>query len=454
MKSKPHPLLVLLLIVIIAGAVGYWYFSNNPEEWQQVLVDFGLNEIELFQPPEAKAELPLTASGFVEAHEVTVASEVGGRIERLSVEKGDEVAAGQPVIRLDTALLDAQKEQIEAQIALAEAQLAQVRAGTPAEAIAVAETGVTVAEAQRDAAEQAWQDAILLRDTPQQLDAQIDAAKSKVEIAWLQMKQAEYLRDAADLGEDIAKKMWDITRQYPIGDDYQAAANWNLASMSVWQGYISWENAKATYTAALNERDTLMALRDDPIQAQLLVTQAEADYQAQVAAVEVAKANLEQLQAPVPQAQIGVLEANLEQAHTQLATLAAQLEKFTLVSPLDGVVVQKIAHEGEIAIPGTALLTVSDLDEVTLTVYVSEADYGRLRQGQAVDVQVDSYPGETFTGVITRISDEAEFTPKNVQTQDERVSLVYAIEITIPNASHQLKPGVPADVVFVEAIPR
>jgi len=85
---------------------------------------------------------------------------------------------------------------------------------------------------------------------------------------------------------------------------------------------------------------------------------------------------------------------------------------------------------------------------------VSEADYGRLRQGQRADVQVDSFPDETFVGVITRISDEAEFTPKNVQTQDERVSLVYAVKITIPNESHRLKPGVPADVVFVEALPR
>ncbi len=85
---------------------------------------------------------------------------------------------------------------------------------------------------------------------------------------------------------------------------------------------------------------------------------------------------------------------------------------------------------------------------------MSGADYGRLQQGQTVNVQVDSFPGETFPGVITRISNEAEFTPKNVQTQEERVSLVYAIKITIPNESHQLKPGVPADVVFVEAAPR
>jgi len=451
---KPHPLLILLVIVIIAGAAGYWFFSNNPDELQQVLVDFGLQDIEALQTEDQKEELPLTASGFIEAHEVPIASETGGRIERLAVEKGDTVTEGQPVVHLETSVLGAQKEQIEAQIVLAEAQLNQIKVGTPAEAIAVADAAITLAEAQRDAAEQAWQDAILLRDTPQQLDAQIDAAKSQVEIAWLQMKQAEYLRDAADLGEDIAKDVWDLYQKYPIGDNNQASANWNLASMGVWQGYITWEGAKVAYNSALNERDTLVALREDPIQGQLLVTQAEADYQAKAAAIEVAKANLEQLSAPVSQAQIDVLEANQNQARAQLLTLLAQNEKFTLVSPLDGIVVKKQAQQGEISIPGTALLTVADLDEVTVTVYVSGADYGRLQQGQTVDVQVDSFPGETFPGVISRISDEAEFTPKNVQTQEERVSLVYAVKITIPNESHQLKPGVPADVFFVEATPR
>ncbi len=121
---------------------------------------------------------------------------------------------------------------------------------------------------------------------------------------------------------------------------------------------------------------------------------------------------------------------------------------------MDGVVVNKLAHQGEIIMPGIPLLTVADLDEVTLTVFVSGADYGRIQEGQAVEVRVDSFPRRSVPGVITRISDQAEFTPKNVQTQEERVSLVYAIKITIPNEDQRLKPGVPADVVFAEAIPR
>ena len=112
MKSKLLPLLILL-IIIIAVAAGYWYFSNNPEELQQVLVDFGLEDIEALQTEDQKEELPLTASGFIEAHEVPVASETGGRIEHLAVDKGDEVMEGQPVVQLETSLLGAQKEQIE-----------------------------------------------------------------------------------------------------------------------------------------------------------------------------------------------------------------------------------------------------------------------------------------------------------------------------------------------------
>ncbi len=161
--------------------------------------------------------------------------------------------------------------------------------------IAVAEAQIALAETARDAAEQAVQDAILLRDTPQQLDAEIDAARSEVQITRLQMQQAEHLRDAIDLQEDIAKDYWDLVQKYPIGDGNQVSADWNLASMGVWQGYLSWESAKVAYNSAIRKLNMLQAVREEPIDADLLVSQAEADYQSKVAAVDVAKANLQQL---------------------------------------------------------------------------------------------------------------------------------------------------------------
>jgi hypothetical protein len=95
-------------------------------------------------------------------------------------------------------------------------------------------------------------------------------------------------------------------------------------------------------------------------------------------------------------------------------------------------------------------MTIGSLDPVRLTVYISEADIGRVRLGQAAEVTVDSFPGRVFQGTVTFIAQKAEFTPRNVQTRDERATTVFAVRIELPNADYALKPGMPADVVLVE----
>ncbi|OQY18667.1 MAG: hypothetical protein B6I34_10435 [Anaerolineaceae bacterium 4572_32.1] len=106
-------------------------------------------------------------------------------------------------------------------------------------------------------------------------------------------------------------------------------------------------------------------------------------------------------------------------------------------------------HEGELAAPGATLLTLGDLDKVTLTVYVPEDKLGQVYLGQDVQVRVDSFPERTFIGTVTAIAHEAEFTPRNVQTQEERVNMVFAVDVDIPNSDHALKPGLPADAVII-----
>jgi len=100
---------------------------------------------------------------------------------------------------------------------------------------------------------------------------------------------------------------------------------------------------------------------------------------------------------------------------------------------------------GELAAPNFSLLTIADLDQVTLTVYVPENQIGLVKVGQTVHVNVDSFPERTFSGEVVHIASRAEFTPKNVQTKEERVSTVFAVKIGIPNPDHALKPGMPAD---------
>ncbi len=116
--------------------------------------------------------------------------------------------------------------------------------------------------------------------------------------------------------------------------------------------------------------------------------------------------------------------------------------------PIDGVVLEKDYEQGELALAGSTLLTVGDLTQPTLTVYVPEDRYGQINLGQVYPVTVDSFPGRVFNGTVSYISDQAEFTPRNVQTVQGRKDTVYAVKLTLENADLALKPGMPADVTI------
>jgi multidrug resistance efflux pump len=146
--------------------------------------------------------------------------------------------------------------------------------------------------------------------------------------------------------------------------------------------------------------------------------------------------------------EVVVAEALVAQAEAAGAILDAQREKMTLRSPIDGMVTSRSAHEGEVAMAGATLLTIANLDEVDLTIYIPEDELNRVYLGQEVGVQVDSFPGQVFTGSVSYISQQAEFTPKNVQTEKERVNMVFAVRVRLPNPEHLLKPGMPADALI------
>jgi multidrug resistance efflux pump len=114
---------------------------------------------------------------------------------------------------------------------------------------------------------------------------------------------------------------------------------------------------------------------------------------------------------------------------------------------MDGVVGTRGAQIGETATAGRPMLTIVNLDEVTLVLYIPENRIGQVRIGQQVDVSVDSFPERVFVGRVESIAGEAEFTPRNVQTKEERVNLVFAVDVSIPNPDHALKPGMPADAI-------
>jgi len=155
------------------------------------------------------------------------------------------------------------------------------------------------------------------------------------------------------------------------------------------------------------------------------------------------------------QALEGAAERNIELANANIhnaeesVTLAKIILGYTaLVAPFDGVVLVRQAELGEIAMPGTPVVTLADLDHVWLRAYINETDISRVRLGAAAAVTTDTYPGKTYQGRISFISSSAEFTPKTVETHAERVTLVYRIKIDIDNLTHELVPGMPADAAI------
>ncbi|HUJ80157.1 MAG TPA: efflux RND transporter periplasmic adaptor subunit [Nitrospiria bacterium] len=146
--------------------------------------------------------------------------------------------------------------------------------------------------------------------------------------------------------------------------------------------------------------------------------------------------------------EIASARASVDQARQNLDLAKIQLTYATLIAPTSGIVLTKSAEVGEVVSAGTPVVTLGDLDHVWLRAYVNETDLGRIAWGQDVDVTTDTFPGKRYHGTIGFISSEAEFTPKSVQTEKERVTLVYRIKVYLDNPNRELKPGMPADGII------
>ena len=165
------------------------------------------------------------------------------------------------------------------------------------------------------------------------------------------------------------------------------------------------------------------------------------------AAYERAKQLYEELRKGARQEQIVIDRDSVRQAYENLRMSKLRLSHTVLRAPTSGVIVTRQAELGEVVGPGTPVVTIADMDHVWVRAYVSERDLGRVKWGQTVSVTTDTYPGKRYQGKLSFIASDAEFTPKSVQTQAERVTLVYKVKIDIANEKHELKPGMPADAV-------
>jgi HlyD family secretion protein len=382
----------------------------------------------------ATTDGPIMASGFIEGEEVVVAPQTSGRITEMLVDRGDDVQVGDVLVRLDDSLLQSQRLEAEAGLMTANANLERVLAGSRSQEIEAARAAIDQAEAQRDGAAQAVINAQDVLSNPLSLDAEITAARTQVRLAEQSVEMAEAGLAETELERSVyVDQGGDVERTW----DLQLQASQYALAQTKSELWGSWQYLEA-----------LQSVRENPLTLRAQLHGAETQLSLAEAGVASAQAALDELEAGATEEEIAMAEAQVHQAEAAVHLFDAQIAQLTLEAPMDGVVTSRSSQVGETATAGLPLLTIANLDEVTLVIYIPETRVGHVRLGQEVQVQVDSFPGRAFLGEVVHIAGEAEFTPRNVQTQEERVNLVFAVKVRIPNPEHALKPGMPADATI------
>jgi HlyD family secretion protein len=211
----------------------------------------------------------------------------------------------------------------------------------------------------------------------------------------------------------------------------QAEANLHQAQFDLGNKEIQYERMKGLYERRVISKEAF--------------DNAETSYKVAKAALQVATENYQLVKEGPRKEDIEDARAQVDQARVSLKLAETQLSYAVLYSPISGIVLVKSSEVGEVVNPGTSVLTLADINNVWLKAYIPEPDLGRVKWGQEVIVTTDLHPKKEYKGRIAFISSQAEFTPKQIQTEKERVTLVYRIKIDIPNPDRELKPGMPAD---------
>ena len=433
MQPKLPPLPVRIVVaVIVLGTLAYFGFQSLKDDTNG----------------------SLTASGTIEATIVNVAPETAGKVTDVRADEGESVTKGQTLLTLDASLLTAQQAVASAAVDSATAALAaaQTKYDQTLEAALAAQAAQRAKDWQANAPSEFDQPNWYIEQDQQIAAAQseleaaladIDDANANLDQVITDLKNSDYLQAEQDLAE--ARAAFVIAEQVKDqAADASDSGGLNEAAQDYYDNALTeLEDAEEAYNDLMNTDEAadveyargqvfVAQQRYDAAYARLLTLQTGANSPAVIAA---GKA--------VDQA-----KSALAQAEASLALVQAQIAKLEVNAPMDGVILTRNVEPGEFVQPGAAALTIGDLSDLTITVYVPENRYGEITLGQTAEVTVDSFPGVTFTATVIQIANKAEFTPRNVQTVEGRSATMFAIKLSVQDAEGRLKPGMPADVIF------
>ena len=406
----------------------------------------------------------LQASGQIEATEIAVAPEISGRVVSVLVAEGDSVKAGDPLLTLDDSLLQAQKRTLEAGLDSANANV-----GAAQSALDTAQLQYNQTLDAAVAAEKTTRIAIWKASKPGEFDqptwyfnkaeqlkatqAELDAAKADLETEQAKLASVEQQVTSAaflDAEQNLSDARVAFQNAKTVLDRAPSGDLKDAAQTTYDDAKIDLKNAQKDYDDALTTDDA-----KDVLEARARVDVAQERYDAAKDALRAFQTGADApevvlAQKAVDQAgtQLDAVKASVKQVQAQLSELETQMEKLTVNAPEDGVVLVRSVQPGEVLQAGMTSLTIAKLDNLTVTVYIPEDRYGEVKLGDNASLSADSFPGETFSATVTRIANQAEYTPRNVQTKEERQTTVYAVELSVDNMDGKLKPGMPVDVTF------
>lgn len=405
-------------------------------------------------------------SGQIEAKDVAIAPELSGRVVEVNVTEGNSVKAGDPLLRLDDSLLLSEKQVAQAALdsASANLQAAQATLDSAQAQYDLVLSAALAAEPRQDMWKQSkpgeydqpvW---YFTKDEQiQSAQAEIDMAEAALEKVKTQLNETGK-KAGSTIFLEIEKKLSDARTAFKVAkvvldrtNGISDGTNLHDAAQTAFDdAKTNLKNAQKDYDDALTTdgaKDVLKARAKVEVAHERYYTALDAlralqtgedslSVVAAMRAVDQARALFVQSQSAVTAAQAG------------LDLIDTQMDKLTIRAPMDGVVLVRSVEVGEVLQAGMPTLTIGKLDPLKVTVYIPETQYGQISLGQQATLSVDSFPNETFTALVARISDKAEFTPQNVQTKEGRQTTVYAIELSVDNMDGKLKPGMPADVIF------
>ncbi len=388
MKKNRVPIILVLAALAIGGYVLYRQM-NRPDP-NRILI-----------------------SGNIELTEVNMAFKVSGKLIERTVDEGDNVKKGMVIARLDHEQAGRSKDREDAALVSAQNQL------TAAESAVAWERQTMAADIeQRRADLQNFQQQFLQLKNgsrPQEIQdaaAAVSSATSEADRARSDWERAQTLFK----NDDISRQQYDQFRR-------------------------NHETADAALKSA-KEREALVVIGPRPE----AIAAAEAQVRRAEAGLKMAQAN--ELELRRREDDVRTRNAEIARQQAQLQVAVAQLDDTTIASPIDGVVLVKSADVGEVLAPGATVVTLGDVDHPWVRGYIPEDDLGRIHIGDKVKVTSDSSQstrGKVFDGRVTFISSEAEFTPKQIQTTEERVKLVYRIKVEVANPHRDLKLNMPVD---------